>query len=1441
MISQNNSQQTLLFTVIPRGLSLDADPLPVSVVVSPRLGGSEVLGDFPDWLEWTSRLKSDGLSLDVRCAGRTQTVQIDTAVLAPELWAELFDAETFVEPFSFPDYAERGVLSFSMRESLSALKNVYQQAGLELALPVTGEGDQIRKENRNRNRLRELVQGFEVHWNARVAASSREAVRRKNRYTEIGASGANLDAEGLIRPGDNAGEARKDAALPFAVFHHMPTPDREGAPLELDRGKVLDFHRVVSSLGAYPELQRKLGLVFDLELPAEFVARTEPEKFETLSIGAVHADWRTATKTPEVRTAYVHLATDGGRLFTTAPRGAVRCSSPTNVVGLLDLNPARFGLAQVDVEGGMHKAIILAETLIHPDRARNLDHDAKPEPAPHPEVFDPGATLPSLRSGGFSLYVDQRGAEVLRGLQQAKKFNDAAVNGSAQPEPFFAEDLVRGYRLDVWDSHTGDWHSLHLRDGKYQIGDETFTTEAEEGFTQLAFTQPAPGAESPDPEATRDLYIHEALARWAGWSLSAPRPARHLNRSADPAKALEEEAGNQAETPFDMTVEYTVTPGTLPRLRFGTRYRVRARALDFAGSGLALGALADSLAHAFALPRDPEGFAYLRYEPVIAPLLVMRDAQAVTSPGSAIDRLVIRTFNETTDDVAADTTAAERHVVPPRTSVEMGERLGIFDDAAGKMKTDAATWKLIGERDAGELEQVEIEIAKKADKYPIAAADQIAPLPYLPDPLSRGAALRDLPGTPGATLGKAAPGPDGTLPIAYSALEDANPRPGSATLIGFGTSGDWEETRGFRLVLAEPAPGEKSAPPVWDATERVLTVFLAKGETAVVPLSSYMERDDLALMGVWQWLREYIERVTIAKPPRQSLRPGGPDDEIAHILQRVVEGGHWMLTPPRLLTLVHAVQKPIGRPEFAALEVAHTLTEEKTPLETAASAGRTDPAELAPITAWRRPGSTDAYLLGALRVHGASTAKVDLHATWDDPIDDEKSPEGSTIGSQSAQVEELPLPAVREDYLIAPGADRRAVAYYDPEHDQMCFVRRGDASLLPGPDRLPFYEAAPRHQLGDSKHHRVTYTASATSRYREYFKDGVDFTKKSEAVVVDVPASSRPLAASVAYVLPTFGWERQTDTNLKRSVRFGGGLRVYLHRPWFSSGEGELLGVALWSYDGGAVNEASRDRFKSHVTQWGMDPIWQSANLKGVPWRNSFPDAVATDAAVSLEEKTGGAPANVDVVGFPVHFDPVRKLWFADLTVDLPAATYMPFIRLALVRYQPHALADAKISRIVLADFAQLTPDRSAMVTVDPHHPRTVRVVVSGVAPRGPVAVVKAEPRPAELAVRPTQVRVRLQERDPAITGDLAWRDAPESVAEIKRQSEGPAAGQPDIALWEGAVLFTEAPEPGHYRLLIEEHEYISARYTIREGNTAHQPGRLIYAETIALDTPQPG
>ena len=1455
-----DEEQTVLFTVIPRGITIGDGPFPVSVIVSPRLSGDDKLGAYPDWLKWTTTLKDQGLTLIVRCGNKQHRAAIDQEVLKPELWGELFDKNTFVRSYQYTDYSDRGLISYPVRDALSALKHVYQQAAVDLALP-DDPGQIQERYGGNRTKLAQLLNGFDVHWNGRVAPQWREAVRQLNVPDRKGYShnrATALDSEGLV-VGLHDPTAAKQVAVPFSVFHHMPTPKQENNPIVIDTEEVIDFHQALSSFNSYPALLRALGLVFDLMLPASFIQDSAPGGFGKLSIVKTSMEWAIKTRSPELETAYVKLPIGQNHLFLTAPLLLHDSAASFAAIGLINLDPTSFGLAQVDVDGAMHKTMILADVYNKPDSGGNVFPNTSPEPAQHPEIYDRDATLPSMRSGGFSLWADERGIELMENMLQSRAFNDAMESGGAQSRPFFAEDLLRGYRIDIWDTHTSEWHSLHRRSGTYQIGEEKFVPGEEEGFVQTAAMQPAPGAaEGPDGE---DLYLHEAIVRWAGWSLSVPMPGRHMSRYADPDKAVPpdddpngEYLEDQPDTPFKMTVQYDIVQGSLPRLAFGRQYRLRARAVDLAGNSLKHDEpLAALLAAAMALPRNQAGQPYMRFEPVNSPLVIIRDPQAVTGPGSAVDRLVIRTFNEgiANDTLPADTTAGDRHLLPPRTSVEMGEQLGMFDDSAGKLKSDAATWQLIVDRDAGELNTQSIAIAgQPAKDFPVESAESVDVLPYLPDPLAIGAALRDLPGTPGGTRSIVRPGAGSEDPVEYATLDDPNPRPGSVTMVEF-QDGDWQNRAGTRLALAEPAGDQVDLRPLWDPAKRLLTVFLPKGETAYTLLSSYLSAGGLKLMGQWDWLRQYIELITIFQAQPQYLMPGNATDKVNHIVQRVVEGGHWMLNPPTLLTLVHAVQQPIGRPSFTALNVDHDDDiGVSDPLHTAPIRGREDPVELAPITAWRRLGSTDAFLMGALSIHRASSAQIDLHAKWTEPLDDLSQDTWQTV-DRAGRVETIPLPLPQEGYLQAPELNYRNVGYYDPENDQIAFVRFGDwGGPLDQAYGNFFTDAAPRHQFNDTRRRRISYTAIATSRYREYFPtaaaqeanglEPLDFTRRSEPVVVDVPASARPLSPDVVYVVPTFGWQRQTETNIKRSVRFGGGLRVYLNRPWFSSGEGELLGVTLWSSSNGTLNEANRDKFKSYFTQWGMDPIWKTADLNYAPGVYHFPDAVSSDYDVSLEESTaqlsGDEPGRVHVAGFPVHYDPERKLWFADLTIKTDNDAYMPFVRLALVRYQPHALVDAQISRVVLADFAQITPDRSVLITVDPHAPRQLRVVISGVAPQGPKAIVKSTPPLAQTAERPTDIQVRVQFNDDSIASDLAWEEVGDPMVQVTPIYNAPYPGQPDLEMWAGVVTFAGEMLPGRYRLLIEEREYISANYVTHRGGLAEQPGRLIYIETVELD-----
>jgi hypothetical protein len=188
--------------------------------------------------------------------------------------------------------------------------------------------------------------------------------------------------------------------------------------------------------------------------------------------------------------------------------------------------------------------------------------------------------------------------------------------------------------------------------------------------------------------------------------------------------------------------------------------------------------------------------------------------------------------------------------------------------------------------------------------------------------------------------------------------------------------------------------------------------------------------------------------------------------------------------------------------------------------------------------------------------------------------------------------------------------------------------------------------------------------------------------------------------------------------------------------------------------------------------------------------------------------------------------------------VNFQSLAYTPFIRLALVRYQPFALPDAKLSPVALADFAQLTPERSAVFTADPYHPRRLRLTVSGPAPSGPAPVITGSKSTHPINVA-TQVTVTLQQRDPLVHTDLGWQDAPAGSGIIDQQSIIDPSG---LVRWTGTVDFATLPQAGQFRVLVREYEYLSANYTnvTRVGRRIierEQPKRLVYAEVLEVDT----
>ena len=79
---------------------------------------------------------------------------------------------------------------------------------------------------------------------------------------------------------------------------------------------------------------------------------------------------------------------------------------------------------------------------------------------------------------------------------------------------------------------------------------------------------------------------------------------------------------------------------------------------------------------------------------------------------------------------------------------------------------------------------------------------------------------------------------------------------------------------------------------------------------------------------------------------------------------------------------------------------------------------------------------------------------------------------------------------------------------------------------------------------------------------------------------------------------------------------------------------------------------------------------------------------------------------------FTPRFDVDHETWFCDVEIVAGMAPE-PFMRLGLVRYQPYAPAELRVSEPVV-EWLQIPQQRTVAVSVDPNEPRRIRVNVSG-------------------------------------------------------------------------------------------------------------------------------
>ena len=1366
--------EKLVWTVLPYGFDSHGH-LRVSIVLSPRLtpdpdsgNAQALLSGYPDFLDWPKTLAQ--LSFSLKTDSATFDLKVEEAAKSG-IWKKLFTPDMSVAPFVYTDMSQHNLNSFPVRHVVRFLKDHYgdlaAQQGLDrpalfpigaspfkpmITQAAGGERWGQRKYyHRRPNGIGDLLVNSDIDQRVRgeyfgkhskyvpeqiVGIDGRLTANKK--HTPTRALPGDLppglkNLFGLSTPAYALYQANRFYSREATPPPYAPYPDPTAIRQPIPTPKY-DFHKVVGSFGDAPAMMRTLGLVIDATVVgAEHLIEqgraADPAGITgTMQVVVKHRGQSTAEdSTP--RTAW-HLT---GRRFIVLSRtttdvtdgflalaGAMEVARSDDAKAADDKSP--FSLVQVDADGSAIKTVnFVNSTLTHLQNTPNPDdHDplGKPAGIAYTTNNNQEAT-PALRSAGITVTRHNRATDLAADLAAHSLKNDALDDASQSSNVLlYAEDVLRGFRVDVREKRTDQWRSLCARVANYRATEDQsplIDDVHDEGCVQgpSTTTQAAPD-DVDNNKDTQDHYLHEALFKWAGWSLVAERPGKRIVPVNEHGLIQEETV--QAQTDADaadgaspMLTRTHWQPGTLPRLRFGETYRLRARTVDLAGNSLKLTdkSIAD-------LEQASDEITYRRLEPVDPPVLSLHGR---VSEGESLERAVIRSDVVATEAGYQSLSTSEyiaqgpyalndplvsgfayvdvnlRHVVPPKTSQTLAEQHGCFDDAfdapAGPGKNAAIhqAFDLIAKREAGTLYDggaavkiitPAIDGASKEQaltqsppegfrlqpgEYVVHTEDRLA-TPYLPDPAAAAVVLRGVPGI--------------IAPVVIHAADNvhADYIPLTQELVLYvPLKGTWPEIDGFRIAIVELAEQIDAVPctdtvdathavPTWDSAKRTLTIFLRKGEIAPVRYSTGIRVDHILKMGLPAWT---------------STPLGGVWAAILGIC-----GANWTMTPDRTLTLVHATQHPVCEPTF--------LT----------------------INGHRDDGATwiDFQRETFVRYHARSTGQLEVMADWMEWIDDVTSGKPPYRKHVTAR-----LKPVR---IEQPG-----IAASEPTRSDYGF-------LGPVPDSGTVRPHV-RHDFGDQKFRFVRYSLLATTRFREYLPPSItadpaqvtrlgqpwlqhalalpanyyDDTVEATDVACGapllqsnaapqgyiVPASGRPQPPHLVYIMPTQHWSDSQVGGVHRVVRDGGTLRIYLERPWFTSGDGELLGVVVISGSDPKKLADLKDPNDAFVSQWGQDPLFDSTLPRGTLTAAAFPNAVYAQTEFLPE-------ANQDmlIAGHRVYFDAERNEWFADVRIDA-GDSYMPFVRLCLVRYQPYASYDVRLSTVVVAPYAQLLPRRRIDVT----------------------------------------------------------------------------------------------------------------------------------------------
>ena len=1352
----------LMATVLPYSVD-PADEFHVSVFISHRLEGGGQLSDYAPMVNWVQTLRAATITLHTAESATSIACHPLLNKASETAWQTAFPASTRVGPYPEPKPTDADWNSFPANKMPEHAIDVHQASALHSPIdrPRVGANPlaqgvltSLSRAPKARDVISEL-QGYEekrdghrkdleaARQNAAHAAAHPEAPavdpvppppdpdpgpsgphigRSEPRDTAEAPQAWRSPIEILLDRADEDGidaditalldplvkdplSIGKDPILRMIVelheaqqyYNRPPEPEPEdGVRAAPGAPEPPDFHARVASVCNVPALARKLGIVVDIKV----------DDLDALKLAT--AIWCDVDLDDDVTDFEKYLSpktlcvAEGDRFLARA-KDINRWTAGRLRLG----DPQRYRVMDLDPDAG---ALSLEQLCRSAVRALAVELNG-----------DPGSYAPAgLRSTGFAV-AELKRSERLHEQVQDSEGRKVEVEQPGTPqtrEEFHFEELLRGTRVEVWDDVTGKWHSLHERLVTASFTDTPILDAADDdGMLQNPPLSRTPG----DPN--NPYYVHEVLAGWDGWSLSAPKPGKHVihNDAAHPEPGRErfEDAPESTAEP-GLWVRSTVKPNTLPALRYGRKYSFRIAGVDLAGNSVPLDSDAPATAAQPLIDMAAAHLDALRAEASTREQSgVLHSLRGEIKP-EVHDGTGTRAEIERATASVVDNAASLRRY-PQWENVDLGHLAGLFADAGDPnvvtvprlflrwdpipaptlvpradyttgesvqrmvIRTGLQSGPGLCQRHIAAPKGSELEAEQDGRLDPLMQTRQFARAYaialkergtfYHKDIQDLNDPRRTVP-QPGIRL---VTGPNATDVVDLEDIQDPEEQPGAGqyivhdvdqltlpylpdpmahgvALVFYQAGADHRLSipRVLQSVTVDYAGGWPEIQPlrlVLHGSEtldaqlegNVIHVGLPPGEQVAVKYSTTLDAEHLAKMGPWRF--HPVHDPMVPEADRRVLEAAARD------------GWMWWLTPDEDLRLVHATARPATPPRISRL-----------------------------LAEPRQPSVATAILDGVIDVHGSSTDKVELRAVWTDFVDDPAAGEPAHVTTST----------IVTDYRIGEH-ERYSLLTSQGSPDPM-----GDVPIRPTVHALP-----------DTKAHMVTYRLHGSSRYREFFTpeelpDANDELSAGNPFSVNVPSSAPPAPPVVHDVIPMFLWEQTTEPEhpfAMRRVRRSG-VRIWLERPWNSSGDGEMLAV-LAAADPGPVEGRPES-----VSLWARDPIVASPSLP-----NSYAVPLLSDwqqRAVRLAlapESLPGRPSRyvvkeppptdkpedrdkiIQAYAYTPEFHPKRNMWFVDVVLDSRSAAW-PFLRLAVARYQSNSISGMEFSEIVATDFIQIPPER---------------------------------------------------------------------------------------------------------------------------------------------------